>query len=195
MTLPPVQSNAPTYVEVTYRTLYGLHVAEYKMREWIAGSDLGSVPRWSDDAPVGVLEMLTDLLTLLAATLDESANFSLARLFTKATPTSPAIIRKVVGLDIDGSSAASGWFKAVQLNMNGKDTAGKDVRLVMLDALTGNNFEKLYTGEISAPVLAAWAEFSDDTNGWASAAGNRPDAIISQTATLNERLRREYHLT
>jgi len=192
MPLPPENVSAPTRLEILYTTAYGRHVQTMKLREWISGADLGSVPRWSDDNPVDVLEMLDDFLALEKLTLDTTTNFTQARLYTQATPDSPSVLRKVVPLDVDGASAAAGWFKAVQLSINGFDVEGKPSRIVILDAKTGNDFDKYYTGGISAAVTNLWNEFAADTNGWSSQANNKPESLLSQTATLNEKLRREY---
>lgn len=193
--LPPRETSAPTFINVFYHTAYAQHIQQLKCREWTNGSDMGTVIKWTDDSPRDVLTMLTDLLTLEAVAYPDTMSFDLAILYTKETPESPAILRKVKGLSIAGSTASSDWAEAVQLSLNGKDTEGKTVKLVLLDVPSGNVFSKLYTVDIAAAFLAIWAEFKDPDNGWQSESNHQPDELITQTLTLNEKLRRGYRLT
>jgi hypothetical protein len=192
---PPRQTPAPTEIKLYYHTPYSSHLQNLKLREWTNGSDMGTVLRWSDDAPVSVKTMLDALIALEKVLFSADSAFDIAFLYTFASPDQPGVLRRVYAPAVVGVTAVSGWNEAVQLNLNGKDTEGNPVRLSLLDVDVGNDFSKRYLADIDAAVTDIWAAFALDTNGWQSQAGHKPDALVSQTANINERLRRQYRLT
>jgi len=138
--------------------------------------------------------MVVDLATVLADLLPDSGAFDNYTIFSFDDPEEPPTPRFTNGLGIPGTDATAGWINAVQTTISFYDTAFNQVKLVLLDSASNNDFSKHTAAGLSAAELAVGVEFSKIENAWASRATLRPAALLSVTRTLNEKLRRAYKL-
>jgi len=132
--------------------------------------------------------MLLDLLADLASSVPDSTKFSQYTIYTMATPTSPAQPRYNATIDIDGIDATPGWSEGVQTTFNFRTENFNASKIVLLDAASNNDFNKI-SNPMDFPILADVAdEWSDVTNGWAGRDGTRPTTLFSVTKNINDRV-------
>lgn len=186
----------PAYVLLRYHSAYGAHTAVYPTREWLAGpvvpgNDLGSYENWAG-IPCDGQEMVEDLVDALAAFYPASVIVDSATVYTLATPESPAIPRATHALGTAGTETDPGWSKAVQLSWQIRDTAWGLSKIVMLDAVSNNQWDVTSDISGSAESLALVGALTSTSWAWSSRLGNRPATFTKLTKKLNDKLRREY---
>ena len=86
-------------------------------------------------------------------------------------------------------------MKAVQATFNMKSAGAYPFKMVFLDyPHGGGEFEKQRFGDISAAAQALFLEFTRDDRGWSARDNTQIVAFLSVTNTLNEALRKQYHM-
>jgi len=189
----------PAFVQVFYTSPFGSgHVMQLPLRDWqggVTGPDpLGFSTAWNED-PIGVLTMLEDLLNELVTQVPDNVAFERATVFTLPEPSGPIQPRATATLvDIVGTDATPGWQKAVQKTFSFYDTEFNQVRIQIMDASSGDDFDK-QTDFSSSPASDIAASFGNVTFAFASRAGFRPSTGISIINTLNDKLRRAYGMS
>lgn len=103
-----------------------------------------------------------------------------------------AIATKTLG--VAGTDDTTGWDEGTQVTLTGRDLLSKPVRLVLLDVSTGNNFGRLFFGDIVTAYKNLWNVLSDPALAFSSRQNARPDTLIQQAVTINDKLRRNYGL-
>jgi len=186
----------PAFIQVEYSTAYGIHTMRLATREWLGGvsefNELGDFLNWAE-APVSGMTALEDLLVALRASCPTTTTFTHARVYTMTDPDALPIPRVATALALDGTNASPGWNKAVQWSASFHDTEFNKAKIVLLDAATGNQFDKITDGSLSTlpDIITA---FTAETAFWSSRAGFRPATFIQNTKTLNDKLRRSYRM-
>jgi len=93
---------------------------------------------------------------------------------------------------VPGTDTAIGWAEAVQRTFTWRTAVGGIAKLVQLDVATGNNFGRYPT--VIAPYTGILTAFQAIGAAWSGRDGTKPTAFKNVTVTLNEQLRRSYHL-
>lgn len=196
MTESPRQSLSPGYWVLRTRSQYAAHTQTIPTRlpSFTAfGIDNISYPSWAGGS-VSASDMLTDYLAKLADCHPDTTTFDLLEIFSQPTPDDFPQLIAVEAIGSVGADETTGWDEATQVTLTGKDTNGSDARLILLDVHTNNNFGRFSLASITTAYKDLWAVIADEDNAFSSRKGFRPDALIQQSITLNEKLRREYHL-
>lgn len=184
----------PAYVQIFYTTPYAPHKMTLPTRAWVAGSGNGTYTAWDGITTVDADAMIRDLVTAIAAAYNNTVTFNRYTIYTKSSPT--AIPAPVTGntLGIVGSGTYTGDEKATQVTHNYRSVLFNPFRLVMLDRPVDSGSFTKFLSPPSAVDTAIAAEFFDVTEAWAARDKTQPVQFVSWVATLNNRLRREYHI-
>lgn len=186
----------PAFMLVRYHSIYGAHTQILPTREWnpLAGTNgYGGYEAW-DSSERDAEDMVTDFLAATTLLQSDEIDYDDVIIYTLATPTSPAIPRKVIPLvAVTGQDGTPGYFKGVQFTFTFFDTEFNKSKLVLLDASSNNDFTKRTSlAAMSADEGGVVTEWTLDTNAWASRAGFRPSSALSLTKTINDKLRKSY---
>lgn len=186
---------SPGFIRVDYLSPYAPHVMILPVNtiDVDAGAPEDSTILAWDSGQRDWVDMATDLLTEIADAYATTVNFNRITLFNKPDPDLDAVFLASEAIDIDGTVETPGWYQGTQLTLNAKDGENKIAKLVLLDFASGGLFTKTQTLTGSG-LEAIWGEWASNLNGWSSRNGLRPSTFISATRTLNEKLRRNYHL-
>jgi hypothetical protein len=186
-------SKAPAFVKVNYHSAYGVHVAVVPTLSWNAGADQGEFATHSSGV-VDANDMITDLYTALAGILPTTSVFDNYVIYDQPDPDDLPVPVATNSLAITGLDASPGWNQAVQVTMTFRTSLFGVFKIVTLDAATNDSFAKTATLPGSGVLFDVFGLISDPANGWAGQDNGRPSTLISQTVTLNEKLRRAYRL-
>jgi hypothetical protein len=186
----------PAYGDVRYHSAFGVHHALVPTREWfssplIPGNTLGQYQNWSS-APCDGEEMWNEFVDKWKPFFTSTVFLDSITIYTKATPEAQAIPRAVKAYGTAGTNAGVGWYKAVERTWVMRDTEFFIAKSVMLDANSGNNFDRVADISGSAESEAYFGALS--ALGWAyqSRAGFRIATFQSLTTGLNDKLRKQY---
>jgi hypothetical protein len=185
----------PGFIRVDYITPYAPHVMVLPVNTPVidTGDPVSSTITAWDAGQRDWVDMASDLITEIADAYATTVNFNRVTLFNKPDPDEDAVFIASEAIDIDGTVATPDWYQATQLTINAKDGENKIAKLVLLDFASGGLFTKTLSLTGSG-LEAIWGQWAAVTNGWSSRNGKRPSTFISATRTLNEKLRRNYHL-
>jgi len=188
---------SPAFVVVNYHSPYGVHKQTIPTKAHVptGGTHVqGGYANWNG-GDVDADDMIKALVNAEADMMPNSVIFDQYTIYTKADASSPALPVQGNSLAITGSSALSGWYAAVQHSFNFLDNSFLAVKLVLLDIQSGGDFGKVLPAAFTTEQIALGALFVDPENAWSSRGGNRPNLFRNVTKTLNEKLRKEYHIT
>jgi len=187
----------PAYVKLYYTSEYAPHEHVIPTLNWVPTSitgTMGSYVAWNT-VPIDAEDMIDNLVDKLKVFQDPSTSYTLAEIYTKATPTAPSILQAAKTLAVVGTSAAGGVRKAVQGTFNMKTTAGHAFKMVFLDYPHGTGqFDKQTPISFSAGAIALINEIASTGNAWAGRDKQRVNTALSVTNTLNEALRKQYRM-
>jgi len=184
----------PSFVQVYYHSIWSPHVMTLPTRAWLSGADQGEFLGW-DDLYHDANDMITALITEWMTLFTEEVVFDFYTIFNYDSEESlpVSVASGVLGLD-SGVAAGTISNKAVQITVTWQCLGGFILKTVGLDANPPTDFEKLNPVQVSAGIPGVVDEITALTNGWASRAGTRPLFPKQAAYTLNEKLRRAYHL-
>ncbi len=188
-------SRYPAFGVVDYVSLYGNHKLTQCTLEWNVGigtNGHGGYVAHDGTTSVDAEDMWTDLITDISEFAPATTTFNNVTLYTMATKDSPAIPVTIIDLGIVGVNSTGGWAKAVEQTWNMRTNLLGKAKLVLLDASSAGNFDKILPAAFGAEDLAIIGALSDLTKAWCGRDGSAVAAAISKTLTLNEKLRREY---
>lgn len=188
-----VHSLFPAYVEIDYHSTYSPHKMTIPTLNWNSGGTFGDFETHAGGA-IAAETMVDAMITALKAFVPASVAFDGWTVFTKASPTAQAVPRTFKTSGVVGTAGLS-WNKAVQLTISAKTDNAGDARLVLMDAASGDNFDLITPATITASYTALFAEWFADTNGWAGRDDGLPYYFTQASLTLNEKLRKQYHMT
>lgn len=189
-------SPAPASVQINYHSEFGVHSSRISTREWSppsGGFTYGSFLSWSEVAR-DADDMVKDLTLVLAGIMPATVTFDNYTIFTQADEEADPL--PVAGNSIGqaGLEATPGWYKAVQTTISIRTTGFGLFKLVVLDSASNDNFDPVF-GLAPSPALSdIFDQVADVGNAWSGRDNGRPNTVISQTKTLNEALRRSYHM-
>lgn len=187
------ESVAPAFVKINYHSPLGTHVQIIPTLAWTAGADAGLFATWSGgttDAQT-MIENLINAIALIAPDGNSYDNFVIY-----SQPTPDDIPRPVAqgNLGIAGLDTTPGWWQAVQVTMNFRSSLFGAMKIVVLDAATNNDFSKTTVLPGSGALFEVFGLLTVNSNGWAARDNGQVTGFVSQTVTLNEKLRRAYKL-
>lgn len=190
-------SLAPCSLVLKYRTAQAPHDMTIPLNAWqfpssghVAGTNLA----W-DDTQRDTDDLVTDLVVLLKPFWPTTTAFTNYIINTYETPTSPA--RPQVALSLTGGAGTGGaTIPAAQATFNFKTTDFNAFKLVMLDARVSATFQPLENFVVGTndDEIALRDYIVADTNAFRGRKETQPVQLIRVTYTLNEKLRKSYHL-
>lgn len=186
----------PAFILVRYHSTFAPHVQLLPTKEWnpLAGTNgYGGYEAW-DSTERDAKEMIEDFLAKTTLLQSDEIDYDDAVVYTMASPTSPAIPRKVIPLTaVTGQDGTPGYFRAVQFTFTFFDTAFNKSKVVLLDASSNNDFTKRTSyASMSADEKGVVDEWILESNAWASRSNLRPASALSLTKTINDKLRKAY---
>jgi len=184
----------PSFVEIDYHSDYAPHKMTIPTKQWNSGGAFGDFETWSAGA-IPADEMVEALVTLMLPFFRSSVSFDGFTVFTMADVDAPAIPRASKVLGLDGTSVGTAPYKATQATWSAKTTAGSLAKIIMLDVALSGSFERLTYSSLTPAAEAFLAEWFDDGNAWSARIDGKPDYFLQISYTMNEKLRREYHMT
>jgi len=184
----------PSYVQIEYHSAFGVHKMTLPTRQWSsAGGASGSFEAW-DTTARDAADMVDDLITDIKAVYPSSVVFDLATIYNFPDPDEDPVPVRLLVLGDAGTAVSSAWSKAVQQTFTFRTLSNGIFKLVLLDVPTDNNFDRVPVSSFTAPFLAIEAELTSQANAWSGRDNARPNSAIQASATLNEKLRREYRM-
>jgi hypothetical protein len=165
-------------------------------RAWIdttPGDPTGSMENWDGDT-ITVQDMMDAFLTAMAELFLASTLINGYSVWTYADPDADPVFRAAESLSITGTSTSVNQAKAVQTTYSMLDTEGEVVKLTTLDAPVVS-FERFVGLSALTADEAAWVNiFASVEWAFSSRNGAKPNIFRQRSSTLNEKLRREYHM-
>lgn len=187
----------PAFVKVNYLSGVAPHVATFPTSEYFL-PDLvnvsGHYTPWTGLTTRDADDMIKDLVNKLKARYPVNANFVDYTIYTMDNPTADPVPRYTAALGIAGTDATVNWQKAVQVTMSFRTTAFGASKLVLLDASSDNDFDKItdLTGLTAyQDIVDQW---TDVNNAWSGRDGTRPATFTQIAKDLNDKLRRSYRM-
>ena len=183
----------PGYVVVDYHSEFAAHTMTIPTRE-PSYSVLGNVPTYENWAAgtVDGDDMVEDLIDALAAGASDNITYDGYTIWHVPSLGADPIFVNAKAYSQVGTDTAIGWAEAVQRTFTYRTSIGGIAKLVQLDVATGNNFGRYPT--VIAPYTGINTSFQSTSWAWAGRDGAKPQAFKNVTVTLNEQLRRSYHL-
>lgn len=188
-------SLAPAYTQLLYHSAFAPHIMTRPLKGIVidtvtpVNSEVdvwagGTVP-WTD--------MIDSLVVALKAAVSSSVVFDRALLFSKPTEEDIPVLIAQYDVGVPGTVSSPGWQEATELTVNMKTVGNSNAKLTLLDFASGGLFTKTITLSGSG-LETIFGEMSDTGKGWSGRDNTRIAAFVSGTRTLNEKLRRAYHL-
>ena len=187
------ESTAPAFVKVNYHSALGTHVSIIPTLSWNAGADQGDFATHAGGITAAD-DMIQDLATAVSGILPDTASIDNYVIYSQPDPDDLPVPVASNAIGIAGLDATPGWWQAVQVTMTFRTSNFGVMKLVTLDAATNNDFSKTTVVPGSGVLFTVFGLLSDASLGWAGRDNGRPMNLISQTITLNEKLRRAYRL-
>lgn len=182
----------PAAVRIAYHSAYGPHTMTIPTLPFDAeDAEFGT---WAGGV-VGAETMVNDLVDLMVPFFTADVNFDNFTVFTYDTPTSPGLPQFFAEIDTPGTSPSTAWTKAAQVTFSLRTVEFGRGKLVFLDAVTEDNWDKITGFSFSTPVQDMLAELSNVLRGWSGRDGALYAGCDQITYTLNESLRRAYNMT
>ncbi len=185
----------PYFIEILYAAAGVPHTMRRSTKDWVDPADAdepGTFDTWNGGS-VAADEMIQDFVELLLPFYAADTEFLGATLFHVPVADGPANpVRQFAFTGAIGTDVSASWAQAVQISINMRTQSFNQMRVVLLDAVSGNDFSKQFAPNVNVAPLVAMLINGD--KGWAGADNARPFGFESTTLTLNEKLRRAYHM-
>lgn len=160
---------------------------------WNPGSGSGQFDNWSGGTKDADL-MINDLCDKIVAIMPDTSFFDNYVIYSQPDPDDLPTPVAQGTLGTQGLDTTPGWYKAVQVTMNFRTNLFGIMKIVVLDAATNNNFDKTTVLPGSGALFDIFNQLTSSTNGWSGQDNGQVAGFISQTITLNEKLRRAYRM-
>ncbi len=190
-------SLAPCSLVLNYRTAQAPHNMTIPLNEWqfpSSGHPAGTNLAW-DSTQRDTSDLVTDLVVLLKPFWPSTTSFTSFIINTYASPTAPARPQVTLALT-GGAGTGSATIPAAQATFNFKTTDFTAFKLVMLDARVSSTFQPLedFVVGTNDDEIALRDYIVLDSNPFRGRKETQPIQLIRVTYTLNEKLRKSYHL-
>lgn len=184
----------PHFARLNYQSSYGPHSMTISTLAWDnAGGDYGQYDTWAAGTVLAE-DQWNDLVDVLLPFFPSTVTFTNWTQYYRLNVDNPATVVMTGDFtDKDGTSVSPGWTQAVQHSFAWKTTLGNVFKIVLLDAVSNNDFTKgVVPG--AGDGAALHAVVTGTAYGISGRDNARPNAFLSETRTLNEALRRAYRM-
>lgn len=184
----------PSYVNIFYHSPWAPHVATLPTRQWSTGVGNGTFLAW-DASDIDAEDMINEYVDALTALFTTEIVFDYYQINNFADEES-APVPVAYGDLAQAGSVAAGVIdnKAIQFTVTWQCVGGHILKTVLLDANSASDHDKIGPTGIAAAVPDLVTAVTAPTNAWASRAGTQPLFPKQGAYTINERLRRAYHM-
>jgi len=183
-----------SFVVFDYVSKYAPHKQRMLTRQFSNSgfTDAGTFENWSGgsiagdtmcDAWAAQMQQLVPSTTVIAG----------YTIYKKSTPDDLGVPAYSKSLSLSGLSTVDGWEEAVQQQFMFRTTGYNLAKVVLLDVRSANLFGRYTT--IAGDYLDMATMFMNPDNAWAGRDGLQPAVFKLTTTNINEKLRREYHIT
>jgi hypothetical protein len=188
-------SLAPAFFIISSHNVWAPHKMTVPVRAWgdnvVAGGS-GTFTNWEDDG-IDADAMIQAFCALLQPVFPTDWTFDSYTIYTKAdeeSPSNPVAFKEIA---LDGENVAA-YVPATQSTWSFRTENLNRWKLVFLDLPVPTGFAKTLPADLTADGEAIVDFVTDTANAFSGRDNSRPIGFISATATLNEKLRREYRL-
>jgi len=187
-------SLVPAFVKINSVSAFAPHVQILPTNQWNDGAGDGDFEAHSG-SPIAAATMIAALIDAMKEFFPASYQFNSYEIWTQATPDDLPVLRRATNISEVGVLSPVGLqIKATQATWSFKTTEGGVSKVVMLDVGV-SSFDRISSADVSAEETAFIDEWTGVGNAWAGRDNGRPFFFQQISYTLNEKLRREYHLT
>lgn len=184
----------PAFVVIDYHSAYAPHKMTIPTKDWNPGAGFGDFETWAG-ASIAADTMVEALVDVMKEFFPSTSSFDGWTVYTKTDPDAIAIPRAAKVLGVAGTAATTPPIKATQATWTAKTTAGGIAKFSMMDIAAPATFERVTSGGLTADAIAFIDEWFASTNGWSGRDNTQPYFFLQLAYTMNEKLRREYHMT
>lgn len=183
----------PSYFKLYYTSAFGVHVQTVPTTQWSpSASPYGEFEAWSG----GVADAETMIDAFVTAEADffpTTVNFNTWEIYNFPDEDSLPLLVAAKNIDVDGTVVSPGNAQATQATWTFKTTLGNVFRIQQMDVAVGS-FAKITSAATSVDQIAFIGLVTDEDAGFSGRDNARPLLFRQISYTLNEKLRREYHL-
>lgn len=184
----------PSYVNIFYKSIWGPHIATLPTRQWSPGPDNGTFLAW-DLSDIDADTMVQEYVDAIEDLFTEEISFQYYQIMNFADEDATPVPVAYGALAQVGTVAAGTIDnKAIQFTITWQCDGGSILKTVLLDANSAQDHEPASPIAIAAVIPDLVAAITAPTNAWASRAGQQPLFPKQGSYTINERLRRAYHM-
>ena len=187
----------PAFVRIDYTSEHGPHsmtIPSVEVAPTTLGGDIYQFVLPSPLLPAQVDSAVEDFVNVIKPFFIPSTVFNAYTLFMMDDPDSDPSPVESNALNIVGTAGTSSWEKAVQWTITWRTTEFGLFKLVLLDAISNNDFDKITDADADVGL--------DPVNDYVTASvswlrgrdGGRPNTFLQAAKTLNEKLRRSYRM-
>lgn len=186
----------PAFVRINYHSPYGVHTMTIPTLGWdySGGTPLGGIFAAWDASDREAVDMISDFVNLIKPFFLATTTFDNFTIYTMASAEADPTPVFAGELAIDGTSVETEWAKAVQMTWTFRTSLFGIFKLVFLDVPSASGFDKILSFGASPEAEAVRDYLAADTNGFAGRDGGQVSVLDQISFTLNEKLRREYHM-
>jgi len=183
-----------SFVIIDYVSPFAPHKMKIPTKQYSNSAfiDPGTFETWDGMGEAGD-SMVEDMITALADCMPPNVTYAGYTIYKKSSPTDLGVPAFSKSLSVIGTSANTGWQEAVQQTFVFRTTGYGIAKLILLDAKTDGLFGRYTT--ISGAYAALAAVFQNPARGWSGRDALQPAVFKLTTSNINEKLRREYHIT
>jgi hypothetical protein len=183
----------PWFVQIASHSAFAPHIQTIPTLPWTPGVGYGEFDTWAAGTKAAD-DMIEEFVDLQAPFFPTSYAWDYFTIYSQPTIADPAI--PVIGkvLTQVGTAGAGGEIKATQATWSFKTTTGGLFKLVQLDLKAAAGFTKTTPTTLTVDAQNLVDAVQDQANGWSGRDGARPSFFLQIAYTLNEKLRRQYHM-
>jgi len=182
----------PAAVVLNYHSAFGAHKSTIPTLPYSVGTQ--EFDTWNAGA-IDAVTMVQNLVDVIVPFYPATVAIDSFTVLTYAAPGAPGLPQFFNLLGDVGTNPGTGWTKATQVTFSLRTTSFGRGKLVLLDAQTEDNWDKITNFTGLTPVLNLIAELTHDDRGWAGRDNAQYVGCDQITYTLNEALRRNYNMT
>lgn len=190
-------SLSPAFTRINYISQWGPHsmtIPTVPYNPPDVGNATGAFVLRGAALPTDAADAIVDFVTLLLPFYEPTTTFLDYIIFTQADADATPLPQFSDTLGLAGTGGSTTWDKAVQFTWTWRTDEFGLFKLVMLDCISNNNFDKItnLTGLSAEEALHEYV--TADVSFLAGRDGGRPNTFLQIAKTLNEKLRRSYRM-
>lgn len=185
----------PYFWQINSHSAFGLHSMQQSLFGWDAGAGGMGDLQTSVGGTVDAITFVNSFVDKLTPFFPTTYFFDSVQIYRQLLETD--IPQPVAGASlgaIPGESAAGTWTKAVQETITWRTAGFGLFKLVLLDAESNDDYNPVVSASADASLLALHNFVTASTTAISGRDNTKPSVFIRLTKTLNEKLRKQYHL-